>query len=273
MLLIRSVAAAQGGGKTLSPDELVRKTVANELAAANAPGHYMYRLAKETPGRSQTRDMLETRNWLIGRLILINGRPLSSAQQQRVDARLRTMLTDHASLQALQKKQRHDEERVRAMMRALPDAFIYEYAGIERETCCGEMVRLKFHPNPHFEPSSRELRVYQGMEGTMLVDSTVDRLVRVEAQLAREVEFGWGILGRLYPGGTFLYEQRDTGTGRWAMTTLGLHFTGRVFLFKSIHIDSMRKATDFRRMPDSLTLEEGLALLLKQSETGKGLAP
>lgn len=264
LLLMASSATAQIEGAALSPAELMRKTVANELAAANAPGHYMYRLTKETPRVSQTRGMVETRNWLIGRLILINGKPLGAERQRGEDERLRKLLTNPAGLQALQKREHHDEERVRRMMRALPDAFIYEYVGTETEECCGELIRLKFRPNPNFDPPSEALRVLQGMEGTMSVDSKVDRLVSVEARLVRDVEFGWGILGRLYRGGTFHFEQRDVGSGRWAITTLAMHFTGKIFLFKSIDINSVRKATNFRRLPDTLTLEQGLALLLER---------
>lgn len=101
------------------------------------------------------------------------------------------------------------------------------------------------------------------MAGTMWVDSKVDRLVSVDAQLVRDVEFGWGILGRLYRGGTFQFEQKDVGSGRWAITTLAMHFTGEILLFKTIDIDSVRKVTDFRRLPDTLTLDQGLALLLE----------
>ena len=264
LLVMESLAAGQNGANP-SPGELIRRTVGSELAAANAPGHYMYRLTEDSPGKSQTKEMIETRNWLIGRLILLNHKPLRPKQQQKENDRLRKLLTDPSSLRALQKREHRDEERVRGMMRALPDAFIYEYAGTEREECCGELVRVKFRPNPKFEPPSLASRIYQGMEGTILVDPRVCRLVRVEAELVRDVEFGWGLFGRLYRGGTFLLEQRDVGGGRWAMTTLALHFTGKVLLFKSIDIDSVRKATVFRQMPDNLTLDQGLALLLKEA--------
>jgi hypothetical protein len=269
VLLMASSAGAQSVA-SLSPAELVRKTVARELAAANAPGHYMYRMTETGPRGSRTREVIETRNWLIGRLIFINGQPLRPEQQQKEDARLRKLLTDRTALRALQKRQHRDEERVRRIMRALPGAFLYEYAGAEREEGGDELARLNFRPNPSFDPSSQELRVLQGMQGTMVIDSTVDRLVRVEAQLVRDVEFGWGILGRLYRGGTFLLEQRDVGSGRWAIAILGMHFTGKILLFKSINVDSVRRATDFRRMPDSLTLEQGLALLLNQTKMTGG---
>jgi hypothetical protein len=268
LFLMVPLSSAQSGRTISSPAELVRKTVANELAAADAPGHYMYRMTKETPSCSQTRQMVETRDWLIGRLILIDGRPLPPWQEQKEAERLRKLLTNHSSLRALQKHEHQDEGRVRRMMRALPDAFIYDYAGSEKDECCGgQLARLKFRPNPAFRPSSREVCVYQGMEGTMLVDSGLGRIVRVEAQLIRDVKFGYGILGRLYRGGTFLLEQRDVGSGRWAITKLGLHFSGRILLFKSFRIDSVGTSTDFRRMPDNLTLEQGLATLLNLDES------
>jgi len=53
-----------------------------------------------------------------------------------------------------------------------------------------------------------ELWVLQGMEGAMLINHVAERFVRVEAKLSRGVEFGWGILGRISRGGSFLLEQQ-----------------------------------------------------------------
>ena len=83
----------------------------------------------------------------------------------------------------------------------------------------------------------------------------------------REVNVGWGVRGGLHRGGHFLLEQRDGGAGRWAITSLQLDFTGRVLLLKSITIASLSRATDFRRMPDDLTLEQGLARLVTEGQT------
>lgn len=264
-LLLTATATAQTQLSTVAINDLIRQSVANELAAANSGGHYMYRLRKQTPRGSQTQDMVETRDWLIGRLTLKDGRPLPSSQRQQEDKRLRRLLTDQARLEQFQKEQHHDEARVHRIMRALPDAFLYEYEGTN-DSGGGELVRLTFRPNPAFQPPSRELRVLQGMEGTMLIDGKAKRLARVEAKLVRDVDFGWGILGRLHRGGSFLLEQQDVGSGRWAIATLALRFSGKLLLLKSINIDSVTKASDFRRMPDDLTLEQGLDLLLKQDQ-------
>ncbi len=270
IVLARLLAAAttvHAQGPDVPAGELVRQTVANEVRAANAGGHYMYRLTKVTPSGSETQQIIETREWAIGRMIRRDGRPLTSREQQQEVDRLNKLRRDPRRVKALQETLHHDEQRVRRLMRALPDAFEYEYGGTGTDEAGRSLLRLTFRPNHAYDPPSRDLAVLTGMEGTMLIDATARRLVRVEAALVRDVDFGWGILGRLYRGGEFLLEQRNVGADRWAISTLRLHFKGRVLLLKSINIDSLMRTSDFRRMPDDLTLEQGLARLLAQGET------
>lgn len=259
--------AAPAQGPDVPAGELVRQTVANEVAAANAGGHYMYRLTKVTPRGSETQAIIETRDWAIGRLIQVDGSPLTPERQRKEITRLDTLQKDPERVRALAEELHHDEQRVRRIMRALPDASEFTYAGTEVDADGRSRVRLTFRPRSAYDPPSRELAVLTGMEGTMLIDATARRLVRVDATLTRDVSFGWGIVGRLYRGGHFLLEQRDVGAERWAITTLQLDFKGRVLLLKSITIDSLSSATDFRRMPDDLTLEQGLTRLLTESQT------
>jgi hypothetical protein len=259
--------AAPAQGPDVPAGELVRQTVANEVAAANAGGHYMYRLTKVTPRGSETQAIIETRDWAIGRLIQVDGSPLTPERQRKEISRLDTLRKDPRRVSALKEELHHDEQRVRRIMRALPDASEFTYAGTEVDDAGRSRVRLTFRPRSAYDPPSRELAVLTGMEGTMLLDATARRLVRVDATLIRDVDFGWGILGRLYRGGHFLLEQRDVGAGRWAITILQLDFKGRKLLLKSITIASLSRATDFRRMPDDLTLEQGLARLLTEGQT------
>ena len=81
MILIASRGASQTQQPNVPATELVRETVAHELAAANAGGHYRYRMDKQSSHGSEVRDMVETRKWLIGRLVLKNGQPLPPAQR------------------------------------------------------------------------------------------------------------------------------------------------------------------------------------------------
>ena len=175
---------------------------------------------------------------------------------------MRNLLTNPAQLERFQIQAHKDEARVRRMIKALPEAFLFQYDGTEKNGSGHELIRLKFHPQANPTTHSLELRVLQGMEGTMLIDSVDERLARVEAELFRDVDFGWGIFGRIRRGGSFLLEQQGVGSDRWAITTLSMHYTSRILLFVNIRTDSVSKASDFRRMSNDLTLQQGLELLL-----------
>ncbi len=250
--------------------EFVRQAVTNELKAANAPGHYMYRLHKQTARGSETKAMIETKDWLIGRTVQVNGKLVPPAQRQKEEQRLARLLGDPEQLRKEEHEQRKEEERVRNMVKALPDAFLYDYAGAAKNSETDGLARLTFQPYPAFRPPSRELSVLSGMKGSMLIDPTAKRLVLVDAKLFRDVSFGWGILARLNEGGSFLLEEGRVGSGRWAIKTLALHFTGKVLLFKNLVIESVMMTSDFRRMRDDLTLQEGLELLRRQDMMESG---
>jgi len=179
LLLVAFRAAAQTQPPNVPAADMVRETVAHELAAANASGHYRYRIDRQTPHDSETRDMVETHQWLIGRLVLKNGQPLAPAQRQREDEHLRDLLTNPARLEKLQNRSHKDEARVRRMIKLLPEAFLFQYDGTETNASGLELIRLKFHPNSNLTARSLELRVLQGMEGTMLIDPVDERLARV----------------------------------------------------------------------------------------------
>jgi hypothetical protein len=259
-----SVIVAPGEGSDTKPGELVRQAVAGELKAADTPGHYMYQLRKDTPERSETRAMIETREWLIGRLTRINGRPLTPQQRKGEDDRLERLLNDTNALRKEDASERKDERRVREIVRALPEAFVYEYDGFETNSDGDRVERLTFTPKVGFRPSTGELAVLSGMKGTMRVNTAAMRIERIEATLFRSVSFGWSIVARFGPGGTFVLEQARIGDGRWAIKRLVVHFSGKVLLVKSLRIDSTLTTAGFRRMPDELTLTQGFDLLKKQ---------
>jgi hypothetical protein len=238
--------------------------VAHELAATVTGGQYMCRVHEETPQGSETRVTVETRDLQIGRLILRNGQPLPPAQRQREEERLRGLLTNRARLLKFQTEQHSDEARVHRMIQALPDAFFYQYAGAEKDSAGRELALVTFRPNPDFRSRSTELRVLQAVEGAMLIDSVEERFVRVEAKLCRDVDFGWGIVGHISRGGSFLLEQQVVGHDQWAITTLAFHYTNRLLLLITKRVDSVTTVSDFRRMPDDLTQQQALELLLDQ---------
>jgi len=256
----------------VTPIELVRRAVQNEIKASNDTASYMFKERKETPRGSQTRLMVETRDAMAAMLVAINGQPLTPEQREAENARIQGFLNDPDELRRKHKREKEDAERVTRIVKALPDAFLYEYDGSEvGKPGVGkpehQLVRLRFRPNPKYDPPSRVEQVLTGMQGYILIDATKDRIAEINGTLAKDVGFGWGILGHLDRGGHFLVEQGDVWNGYWEITHMDLAITGKVLFFKSINMKSTEVYSDFRPVPSNLTFAQGVELLKKQEAT------
>lgn len=272
LLVSASYAANPTQAPPLSPVELVRRTVQNEIGAnisANgSSAKFMFQDRKETGRGSETKLIVETRDAMAGLLIAINDQPLTPQQRRAEDERVDRFVKDPEELRKRERQEKDDADRIGRIMQALPDAFIYEFAGTEASTggvgrAGDPLVRLEFRPNPSYEPPSHVEQVLTGMQGFLLIDQDKCRIAKIDGTLQKEVGFGWGILGHLDRGGRFLVEQADVGRGDWEITHMDLAFTGKVLLFKSINIKSSEYETDFHPVPSGLTFAQGLELLRK----------
>jgi|SRR5579872_215439 len=274
-LFLLSVAAVPGQ-EVKTPDtpplDLVRQAVAREIAAANSSENkYMFRSRKQTPKGSQTHLYAETNDSLAGMLIAVNDQPISAEQQQQEMGHLGWLASNPDQLRKKRAREKEDADRTLRIVKALPDAFRYEYAGLENgDSDLGKagdkLVRLKFTPNPGYSPPSRSEQVLQGMQGYLVVDATEHRIARIDGTLFRDISFGWGIVGRLDKGGHFIVQQADVGDGCWEITSMSLKITGKILMVKSITMISDETFSDFQRVPDNLTFAKGVELLKTQQE-------
>lgn len=254
-----------------SPQELVREATRNEVKS-NSNGHrFMFRDQKDAGHGTETKLIVETNEASAGMLVAVDGKPLSDQQRSAEEARLNGLVGNHESLHKKQKSEKEDAERTTRMLAALPDAFLYERDGIEEgKKGLGapgdKLVRLKFRPNPQYEPPTRTEQVLAGMQGYVLIDENQHRIAKIDGTLIKDVGFGWGILGRLDKGGHFLVEQAQVGNaGNWEVTRMDLSFTGKIMLIKNLTIKSLEVFTDFREVPSNLSFAQGVELLKKQS--------
>ncbi len=271
--LILSSSAQNAKPPDIGPADIVRQTVARELAPGNGAKH-MFRSRKRTPRGSQTRLYVETTDAMAGMVIASDGKPLTPQQEQDQIGHLDWLMNNPEQLRKKHAREKDDEDRTLRIMKALPDAFRYEFAGTEPSTTAlgkggDQLVRLKFTPNPNYSPPSRVEQVLQGMEGYLLIDTQAKRLARIDGTLFRDVSFGWGIFGRLYKGGHFLVQQADVGDGTWEITEMNLNITGKILLFKDLRMISDEVLDDFRTVPKDLSFGQGVELLKKEFENQK----
>jgi hypothetical protein len=256
----------------ISANDLVRETVAREVAAANATDvKHMFRSLRQTPKGSQTHLYVETNDAMAGMLIAVNGQPLSPQQEQAEKDHLAWLMNNPDQLRKKHAREKEDADRSLRIVKAMPDAFRYEYAGTESaEAGLGKMgdalVRLKFTPNPSYTPPTRVEQVLEGMQGYLLIDANARRIARIDGTLFRDVSFGWGILGHLDKGGHFLVQQADVGDGAWEITAMSLRMTGKILVFKSLSMIYDESFSDFRRVPSNLSFAGGVDLLKAECE-------
>ena len=150
---------------------MVREALAAEMRAAQDTGHPMrYVLRKSSPRLTTCKEIFETRDGDVARLVLIGDKPLSPAAELQEQARLDGLLGDPGRQH--HRKQQEDEDTGRALkvLSALPNAFLYEYAETV-DTAAGEVEKFTFRPNPAFSPPNLETQILTAMTGDIWIDA------------------------------------------------------------------------------------------------------
>ena len=261
-------AFAQGDDAARDPVALVRRASQNELKSANGNHPYRYQLHKIDDNKVTTKEIVETKDGDVARLIAVDDKPLDADTQKAEIDRL-TNLAAHPELQAHRhKREQEDSNRANEMIRLLPDAFLYKYEGVV-DGPNGQCYRLSFQPNPNFKPPDREGEVYHGMAGELWIDKGQERMVKLDAHLIADVDFGWGILGRLYKGGSIMVEQADVGDHHWETTHMKLSLTGKALLIKSLNFQTTEDASHFEPVPPEMGYQNAIKMLLNNSDSAQ----
>lgn len=243
--------------------QLVREVVWNEIQA-QTHDHTHWRF-HETQWKDTARklyDVIQTKYGDLHRLIAINGRPLAGPALQAEDSRVEKLSTEPDEVAQAQKRRDADAKQELRLLRMLPHAFIFHEAGRE-----GDIETLSFVPDPTFHPSSHEAEVFHHMEGKLLVNARLKRLVQIDGRLTSRVNFWGGLLGHLDKGGTFKVEQRDVADGHWDEVFLQVNMNGKALFFKTISVHQHEAYSDYRRVPDDMSLQQAARELKKDVES------
>jgi hypothetical protein len=267
MTFVMSGLAAAQQKLDMDPLELVRRASRNEIKANDDATFYcMFKDTTEYKDHSITKEILRTKQGGLTSTVLINGKPLTPEERKKDDEKLAKFANDPDARTKRRDSNKADDKRAEAMLTSLPDAFLYTYVGTDRGPRGEQLVHLKFKANPSFNPPNHETAVYQGMEGDMTIDRQAMRIAKIDGTLFKDVDFGWGILGRLNKGGKFIIVQRDVGGGHWEEVQETLQFNGKILLVKPLTIWSTETMTDFRPVSSDLTVAQALDLLHKSGE-------
>ncbi len=239
---------------------LVKRVLQTEISAASDTTHPMqYRLRKQSPRLTTTKLIVETKDGDVARLIAVNDSPLTTIDEQNEQNRLQALLNDPGQQRHRQQREQGDAEHARKVMRALPDAFLYSYVGTA-DTPQGPNYRLSFQPNPNFDPPDLESQALKGMAGELWIDVAQQRVTHLECKRLHDVDYGFGLLGKLDQGGTLLLEQADVGNHQWRTTRMVLVMNARL-LFKTVKLDTTLDLSRYSPVTPGISYQQAIKLL------------
>ena len=239
---------------------LVRRAVQHRLDAEKSHHPVRYLIHRTDERHDTTKAIIETVDGDVARLIAINGKPLP-VEADRAELNRLDTLANHPEMQEHRRKsEQKDAERIDRLLALLPDAFLYRFEGMA-SCATGQCTRLSFTPNPHFTPPNMEADLLRGVAGEVWIDAAQERLTRLEGHFIADVDFGFGILGKLNKGGTVLLEQSDVGGHDWELTRLTLHVTGKALMVKPLSYQINEEASGFAQVAFGLRYRDAIQLL------------
>lgn len=247
-----SAASATQDRPEGAPVSWAESAVQHELGIVDDDGKVplRYRQRKVDAKGETVREIIESKNGNVARLLERNGRPITAAE----DAAERERLSDDIASPEdfLRHRKRDAEARADAMsvMRLLPQAMIYSYAPGQPQLkgVDGQQVVLDFHPDPAFRPPTMFAEILTGLEGRVWIDERSHCMTRIEARVLHPVNFGFGIVAKIFPGGTVELEQTQAAGGRWVYSHMEEHLTARVLMVKTLPENAVITSWEFQPM-------------------------
>src|SRR5580704_2348228 len=245
-----SDAATEDSPLSVSPRVWATDAAANELVALHHKNSYLrYRMETTNEKGTQVRDVVESKDGTVARLILKDGKPLTEEQDKAERQRLNDMIASPSTYFKHVKSSDQEKKMADTLVPMMPDAMINTYTPGQpqsgRNGGALEIV-LDYKPNPKWVPPSTEAQALTGLEGRVWIDAKTHSVVRMEGKIRHGVNFGWGMLAHIYPGGTLEMNQTNVVGDRWIFTDFSMQLCVRALMVKTLNIHSTAKASGFQ---------------------------
>ena len=248
-----------------TPQSWAEAAARNQLSIIDSEGTFplRYRVRRRDAKGDTTRVVIQTRDGAVARLIERDGKPISSLDDQAERQRLQDELASRSDFLKRHKRNAEMRQNISELVRLMPQAMLNTYTPGQPQPAgaTSQQVVLDFRPNPAFKPPSMMANLLTGVEGRVWIDSQSHCMTRIEGHILHPINFGWGLVAHIYPGGTVELEQRNAGGDHWVYSHFDTHLTVRVIV-KSVPMDNQMTTMDFQALPASVSLEDGILMLL-----------
>ena len=250
---------------SIPPRSWVADASANELVALHHTDSYLrYRMETVNERGSQVRDVIESKDGTVARLIMKDGKPLTPEQDKGERERLTDMIASPANYAKHVKNGDSEKKMADTLVPMMADAMINNYTPGQpqsgRNGGALEIV-LDYKPNPKWVPPTTEAQALTGLQGRVWIDAKTRYVVRMEGTIFRSVNFGWGMLAHIYPGGKVVMNQTSVGDNRWIFTDFSMQLSVRALMVKRLEIHSSAKTSGYQTL-GPMSYQDAIRLLL-----------
>lgn len=221
-----------------------------------------YRVHRTDPKEDSIREVIETEDGNISRTLTFKGRPLTAEEESGELARLRA-LTPEEVRKRRQKSESSDKYGIE-LMKTLPKAMIFTAVAGQPQlpNHARTQVVLDFAPNPEFHPGSTTQSLLMGIAGRIWIDAETHHLTRIEIRIIQNLNLMFGILARVYQGGTLSYEQKPVSLTHDAYTEIKMDVKLRELMVHVAPYQQTLSVTDMRFLPTAPSVHDAVNTLL-----------
>ena len=232
----------------------------------NSP-YLRYRIHMIGAKGDQVRDVVESKDGTVARLIYKENRPLTPEEDSAEHERLQAMIDSPAAFAKHIKGDQTGKKTAVDLVKLMPESMIWSFTPgqpqrpsvIERH---GEPeVVIDYTPDPKWNPPNTTAEALTGLRGRLWVDAKTHRMMKLEGSIFQGVNFGWGILAHIYPGGEVSLEQTRVSDERWIFSHFVEHVTIRAMMVKTLHESSDIQASNFGEI-GAMSYQDAIHLLL-----------
>ena len=253
---------------SIPPRAWVVDAVANESKVLHRASPYLrYRMHLHDEKGDRIRDVIESKDGTVARMIMRDGRPLTAEEDKAERDRLNAMIESPAIFAKHMKTEENNKRLGDDLMKLMPDAMLYTYVPGQPQlpNYKEPTIVLDYEPNPKFNPPTTTSEALRGLKGRAWIDAKERQVVRMEGTVFQPVNLGWGILAHIYPGGKLVLEQTNAGaptTDRWIFTRFIEQLTVRALMMKTINVHANIEGEQFQILPGPLSYQDAIKILL-----------
>lgn len=184
----------------------------------------------------------------VGWTVERDGKPLSAEERARSHEAAREAAADwKAKTPQERAKILGKAEKETDYLKEFPHALLF--SALPDETLGGRKAMVwSFKPKPGYKAKTMGGRVYEGVVGKIWLDKEERQLMRLEAEVVRDVTIG-GFLARIEKGTRFELSQAKVEPGCWLPVTQSIRYGARILLVKGIHKAIDTQYRDWKRSP------------------------